>query len=106
MFNYSEEEILSDVKKYVCSTYRQHYKSKSVQLIDLFASEDMIIDYLKTSIMRYVLRYGKKADENKNPYNVKDLFKAIHCIILLIHFTRKPFTSPELLLENNQNENF
>lgn len=105
MYKYSEEEILSDVKAYILSTYGQHYQSKSIQLIDLFASEDMIVEYLKTSIMRYVLRYGKKADENKNPYNVKDLFKAIHCIILLIHFTRTTFTSPELLLENNEHEN-
>lgn len=81
---YQETSIIDNVTKYIDSTYEQHYQSKSIQLIDLFDSEGMIIDYLKTSIMRYVLRYGKK-----DGMNVRDLYKAIHCIVLLIHFTTR-----------------
>jgi hypothetical protein len=95
IYKYSEKQIIDDVLVYIDSTYQQHYQSKNIQLIDLFDSEDMIVEYLKTSIMRYVLRYGKK-----DGFNTRDLYKAIHCIILLIHFTKKKTTdSPELLLE-------
>lgn len=94
---YCESDIISNVQQYIDSTYGQHYQSKSIQLIDLFESEGMVIEYLKTSVMRYVLRFGKKEGSN-----IKDLYKAIHCIILLIYFTSVSTdtkNSPQLLQE-------
>jgi hypothetical protein len=104
MFNYKyqESQIISEVVDYIQSTYQEHYQSYSVQLIDLFDSEGIVVEYLKTSIMRYVMRFGKKEGNN-----IKDLYKAIHCIVLLIFFAtdrnNKDHT-PVLLTEKNSED--
>jgi hypothetical protein len=101
MYRYSEQQILEDIRSHIDSTYEQHYQSKSLQLIDLFESEGMIVEYLKTSIMRYVVRYGKK-----DGFKVLDLIKAIHCIILLIHFTKPSnIQLQQQVLSESKNEN-
>jgi hypothetical protein len=79
---YNEYDILDDVKSYIESTYTQHYSNNDsgIQVNDLI----MAIghgegSYIANSI-EYLARYGKKDGRN-----VKDLYKAIHNIVLLIH---------------------
>ena len=49
------------------------------QVQDLFQSIGIASDFCRGNAMKYLARYGKKGGKNK-----KDLFKAIHYIILLI----------------------
>lgn len=78
-FKYNEDKILNDVQDYIKSTYGQHYVHKDIQVQDLFQSIGIASDFCRGNAMKYLARYGKKGGKNK-----KDLFKAIHYIILLI----------------------
>ena len=85
-YKYHEDEILSDIKEYVSSTYNGHYTGnkfefRNVQTIDLMASRDLASDFCQANILKYGSRYGSKDGRNK-----KDLLKVIHYAMLLIHF--------------------
>ena len=85
-YKYHEDEILSDIKDYVSSTYNGHYTGnkfefRNVQTIDLMASRDLASDFCQANILKYGSRYGSKDGRNK-----KDLLKVIHYAMLLLHF--------------------
>ena len=66
-YKFKEDETLSDLKKYIDSTYSQHYEGFCVG-----------------NIMKYAMRFGKK--DGKNP---KDLFKIIHYAIIAYYVMNK-----------------
>jgi hypothetical protein len=79
MFKYEEDIILDEIKQYIESTYQQHYVSENeTQLIDIVDKEDLE-GFARINAMKYVQRYGKKDGANR-----KDLFKAVHYIIMMI----------------------
>ena len=85
-FKYNEEEILSDIREYVSSTYNSHYTSsepgyKDIQTLDLMAAKELASNFCQANILKYGSRYGSKAGKNK-----KDLMKVIHYAMLLMHF--------------------
>jgi|688.fasta_scaffold06574_6 hypothetical protein len=81
MFKYNEKEIIIDVENYIESTYKLHYvNGKDIQVNDLIMAIGHGESSYISNAIEYLARYGKK-DGN----NVKDLYKAIHNIILLIH---------------------
>ncbi len=86
MFKYNEDETLELCLKYIETTYRQHYVSEDgVQLMDLFFSDpEEGVVFCKTNAMKYLSRFGKKEGNNK-----KDLLKAMHYIVLLMHCVEK-----------------
>lgn len=81
---YGEEIYLQDVLKHIENTYSEHYASpiegSDFQYMDNVMNDDIGAGFLKFSAMKYLSRYGKKAGNNK-----KDLLKAIHMTILLMH---------------------
>lgn len=81
---YNEPSILRSIRDYLDSTYQQHYSGKGVQVLDLLESSECVSGYLRGSAIKYLSRYGKKG--GKNP---KDLMKAVHCTMLLMHFEGK-----------------
>ena len=94
MFKYSEKESLKKIETYIESTYGQHYVGKNeFQIQDLLHSIDIAAPFCQANAMKYLARYGKKKGQNK-----LDLLKAVHYIILLMHFS-----SDE---ESEKNENF
>jgi Protein of unknwon function (DUF3310) len=81
MFKYDEERILNDVENYIKSTYNQHYvRGNDIQVNDLIMAIGHGEGSYISNAIEYLARYGKKDGKN-----VKDLYKAIHNIILLIH---------------------
>jgi len=83
-FRYSEPEILNLLLKHIMETYDAHYTfADKKQAIDLFHEIDHSVatTYCFSNALKYLFRYGKK--EGKN---MKDLLKAVHCIMMLIHF--------------------
>ena len=94
MFKYNETEILKDIEKYIGSTYNQHYASGSnIQVNDLIMSIGHGEGSFISNSIEYLARYGKKDGRNQ-----KDLYKAIHNIILLIHLNHKNL--PEFTTKN------
>lgn len=82
---YSEDEIIKDIETYVKNTYGGHYVGKDqVQIIDLWESLGNVETTARDVAMKYLMRYGKKDGKNE-----KDLMKAIHYMIMMIHFRRK-----------------
>jgi hypothetical protein len=88
-YKFKEDVTFHEVMEYINSTYEQHYSEKGgVQALDFIMANADSLDFLKGNAIKYLARYGKKEGMNK-----KDLFKAIHYIILLHYFS-----------ENNPNE--
>lgn len=84
-YKYSEGEIIEAVKQYIDSTYNQHYVgSKGIQTLDVWESLDIAPELCHGTAIKYLMRYGKK-----DGFNQKDLMKAIHYIILLMHYTKE-----------------
>lgn len=89
-FKYNEDQILNDALEYIKNTYSQHYVNpdatdieyyKQLQCIDLIASSGHYEGFCVGDVLKYVSRYGKKNGKNK-----KDIYKAIHYLILLLYF--------------------
>ena len=84
MFSYDEDKQLEKIKKYIESTYGQHYVSnvggKNVQVQDLLIASGHAESFYIANAAKYLLRYGKKDGTNE-----KDLLKAIHYIVLLLN---------------------
>lgn len=93
-FKYQEDQFLDSLKKYLESTYSQHYvgtgKNK-VQIFDLCESAEEMLPFSRWSAITYLFRFGKKGGNN-----ITDLFKAIHYIIMMWYTTR-----PQTLVSNN-----
>lgn len=82
MFDYSEDKILEDIKTYISGTYGEHYASDKVQTTEFIMSQFVDgADFLRGNALKYMARYGLKEGKNK-----KDLLKAIHYVILLLHY--------------------
>lgn len=96
---YNENEILKEVQEYIVSTYSQHYSSdNNIQVNDLIMAIGHGEGSYIANAIEYLARYGKKEGTNK-----KDLYKAIHNIVLLLHLNHKEefldevITNPEEL---------
>jgi hypothetical protein len=84
-FKYDEEAILSELHDYLLSTYGQHYVGKNnIQAMDLFIAADDAESFCKCNAIKYLLRYGKKSGKNR-----KDLLKAVHYTILMMHLNNE-----------------
>ena len=82
---FNENQFIEEVKNYIEGTYSSHYASDDgVQLIDYIYSIGDGSAYCRTNALKYIARYGKKDGNNK-----KDLYKAIHCIIILYEFCER-----------------
>jgi hypothetical protein len=78
-YKYDENKYVDEIKRYVDSTYSQHYSGK-------YQATDMIIDaghgtgFCIGNIMKYAKRYGKKDGSNR-----KDLLKIIHYAMIQLY---------------------
>ena len=83
---YNENTILDDIKVYIDKTYGEHYSTteEGFQVMDILRNLEVDKDFCQANAIMYLMRYGKK-----NGYNEKDLYKAIHYIVLLISSSQK-----------------
>jgi len=80
---YNEKMSLMEIEEYIQSTYGEHYVGKGdFQIQDLLHSIDIAVPFCQANAMKYLSRYGKKKG-----FNRLDLLKAVHYIILLMHFS-------------------
>ena len=83
---YNEDIILELIKEYIRNTYGEHYSTteEGFQAMDIFRQLEIDKKFCQANAMKYLMRYGKKQGRNE-----KDLYKAIHYIVLLISSERK-----------------
>ena len=87
---YNEEEIIKELKDYICATYQQHYSSgngEGVQTLDLINACGDAEAFCRSNILKYASRYDKKGTARR------DLMKVLHYAVLLIHFSDQSTTT-------------
>lgn len=77
---FDELNYLNEVKKYIFTTYNQHYASDEQQTFEVIDSAGWGDGFAIGNIMKYASRYGKKAG-----YQRKDLIKIIHYALLQLY---------------------
>lgn len=82
VFKFDEDKFLEDVRVYLESTYEAHYGSGKIQAVEYIQDVTGNLGFLQGCAIKYLSRFGKKEGFNK-----KDLYKAIHYIILLHYFS-------------------
>lgn len=81
-YKFNEDELLDQIRKYIDSTYEQHYAKSKFQATEFIIDNGHGIGFMVGNIMKYAQRYGKKggrADWRK------DLMKVIHYAIIALH---------------------
>lgn len=82
-YNYREDKIIEELKRYIDKTYGAHYASKDIQTIDIWQSLGIEKESCQSNVLKYAMRYGKKGGHNKD-----DLLKILHYTILWWHFSQ------------------
>lgn len=84
-YKYDENKSLEEIKKYIDSTYGEHYSTNNnVQSMDIIIAYDRGEDFCIGNILKLASRYGKKDGKNR-----KDLLKIIHYAIFLLNLNDK-----------------
>jgi len=79
-YKFNEPAAIEEIKKYIDSTYSQHYAKKKVQTAELIMSKpERGVGFCVGNILKYADRFGAK-----DGYNRKDILKVIHYSILLL----------------------
>ena len=78
---YNEDQIMTNINQYIRSTYDEHYSvdKSGFQVQDMLRHLDIDKDFCQANAIKYLCRFGKKNGKNK-----KDLYKAVHYIVLLL----------------------
>ena len=84
VYKYSEPKLMAQFWEYIDSTYSKdnHYagETSDTQALDLIFAKGHGVGFCVGSVEKYVSRYGSKEGRNR-----KDLVKALHYSLLLLH---------------------
>lgn len=78
-YKFNEGHILEEIKKYIDSTYNQHYSQDKFQATEFIRDSGHGMGFCLGNVLKYAQRYGKKDGLNR-----KDLLKIIHYAILAL----------------------
>jgi hypothetical protein len=79
-YKFDEGDFLKKIEKYIDSTYVAHYTNQNgMQLLEFF-DDEKIKDFCQISASKYILRFGRK-----NGKDIKDLYKSIHYMMILMY---------------------
>ena len=79
-YEFKEDEVIKQLKKYIDSTYQKHYGSGKFQATEVIFDANHGEGFCIGNIIKYAQRYGKK-----NGYNREDLKKIVHYAIIMMH---------------------
>ncbi len=79
-YKYNEDRALSELKKYIDSTYDEHYSKNKFQATEFIIDGGHGEGFCIGNILKYAQRYGRKEDKNRS-----DLLKLIHYGIIALH---------------------
>ena len=79
-YKYNEGTTLAELKKYIDSTYDEHYSKNKFQATEFIIDAGHGEGFCIGNIMKYAQRYGKKYGKNR-----KDLLKVIHYAIIALY---------------------
>ena len=61
-YKYSEDKVLSELKKYIDSTYDEHYSQNKYQATEFILDIGHGAGFCIGNILKYAQRYGKKGN--------------------------------------------
>ena len=79
-YRYNEDRALLELKRYIDSTYDEHYSKNKFQATEFIIDGGHGEGFCIGNILKYAQRYGKKNDRNRS-----DLLKLIHYGIIALH---------------------
>ena len=79
-YKYNEGKTLDEWKKYIDSTYDEHYSKNKFQATEFIIDGGHGEGFCIGNIMKYAQRYGKKDGKNR-----RDLLKVIHYGIIALY---------------------
>ena len=79
-YKYSEGKALVELKKYIDSTYDEHYSKNKFQATEFIIDGGHGEGFCIGNILKYAQRYGKKNGKDR-----RDLLKVIHYGIIALH---------------------
>ena len=82
-YKYNEGNTLAELKKYIDSTYDEHYSKNRFQATEFIIDGGHGEGFCIGNIMKYAQRYGKKGGKNK-----RDLLKVIHYGIIALYINQ------------------
>lgn len=82
-YKYREGELIEEIRKYIDSTYSQHYSQGKVSALDDIYDDGHGTGFNVGNMKKYTKRYGKKG-ETPEEWR-KDIIKVIHYSILQLY---------------------
>lgn len=79
-YKYNEDNLLTELREYINSTYTQHYAQGKIQTTEFIIDNGHGIGHTVGNIIKYAQRYGKKEGRNR-----KDILKVLHYAIIMLH---------------------
>lgn len=79
-YKYSEDKLLSELKAYVDSTYKEHYAQGKIQTTEFIIDNGHGVSFTAGNIIKYCQRYGKKEGRNR-----KDILKVLHYALIMLY---------------------
>ena len=79
-YKFNEDKYLEELKKYLKTTYDEHYAKNKYQATDVIIDSGHGVGFCLGNIFKYAKRYGLK-----NGYARSDLLKILHYTIIALH---------------------
>jgi len=81
-YKYNEGALIEQFKKYIDSTYDQHYSQNKYQATEFIIDGGHGTGFCIGNVMKYAQRYGKKGSDVDAR---KDLLKVLHYALIQLH---------------------
>ena len=81
-YKFNENQYIEEIKKYIDSTYSQHYSSSTFQSTEVIIGRGHGTGFCMGNVDKYSNRYGKKGTKDDAR---KDLMKVIHYALLQLY---------------------
>lgn len=82
MYKYDEDKTLAELKKYIDSTYGEHYSKNKFQATEFIIDSGHGTGFCVGNVLKYAQRYGRKGTRDDWK---KDLLKVIHYAIIQLY---------------------
>lgn len=79
-YKFNEGDLIEQLKKYVDSTYGQHYAVGKLQATDFIIDMGDGLGFTRGNVIKYAKRYGQKAGHNR-----QDLMKVLHYALMMLY---------------------
>ena len=81
-YKFSEGKLIEEFKRYVDSTYNQHYAKEKFQATEFIVDGGHGTGFCIGNVLKYAQRYGKKGTHDDAR---KDIMKVLHYALIQLH---------------------